>query len=82
MISAPAALLALAVLGRVDPPGDRMIVCSFRTGDTELFAVDPASGDSRNLTLSPRSRSGTRPARRTAPGSPSTRTGTAPTTST
>ena len=55
MISAPAALLSLAVLGWIDPIGDRMVVCSFRTGELELFAVDPATGDARNLTRSPKS---------------------------
>ncbi len=33
----------------------RMVVATFRTGDTELFVVDPDSGDSRNLTRSPKS---------------------------
>jgi len=55
MLLAPAALLSLSVLGWIDPAGDRLVVCSFRTGELELFAVDPASGDAINLTRSPKS---------------------------
>ncbi len=36
-----------------EPRGDSMVVASFRTGDTELFVVDPDTGDARNLTRSP-----------------------------
>jgi TolB protein len=32
------------------------LVASFRTGDTEIFLVDLASGDARNLTRSPKSK--------------------------
>ena len=53
MLNAPIALLSLAVLGWSDPGGDRLVVCSFRTGELELFAVDPATGDAQNLTRSP-----------------------------
>ena len=38
-----------------DLSGHELVVSSFRTGDLELFAVDPASGDARNLTRSPKS---------------------------
>src|SRR6516225_7165484 len=36
--------------------GHELLVASFRTGDTEIFIVDPDTGDARNLTRSPRSR--------------------------
>jgi TolB protein len=36
-------------------PSAWLVVASFRTGDTELFAVDPRSGDAINLSRSPRS---------------------------
>jgi TolB protein len=35
--------------------GYTMAVASFRTGDTEIFIVDPDTGDARNLTRSPNS---------------------------
>jgi TolB protein len=45
------------LLGGVDRAADLegldIVVCSFRTGDLELFAVDPITGDARNLTRSP-----------------------------
>jgi TolB protein len=36
--------------------GHQLLVASFRTGDTEIFLVDPESGDAKNLTRSPKSR--------------------------
>ncbi len=36
--------------------GHQLLVASFRTGDTEIFLVDPDTGDARNLTRSPKSR--------------------------
>jgi TolB protein len=33
--------------------GYELLVASFRTGDTEIFMVDPQTGDARNLTRSP-----------------------------
>jgi TolB protein len=38
-----------------EPAGRELLVASFRTGDTEIFIVDPDTGDARNLTRSPRS---------------------------
>ena len=35
--------------------GHRLAVATFRTGDTEIFLVDPETGDARNLTRSPSS---------------------------
>ena len=35
--------------------GQRLLVTSVRTGDTEIFEVDPDSGDARNITRSPSS---------------------------
>ena len=35
--------------------GHELLVATFRTGDTEIFIVDPDSGDARNLTRSPKS---------------------------
>ncbi len=55
MLLAPIALLSLAIFGWADLPGHELVVCSFRTGELELFAVDPATGDARNLTRSPKS---------------------------
>ena len=60
MVHALVALSTLAALGQIgrgaDPGNGHIIACSFRTGDTELFVVDPSSGDSRNLTRSPDSK--------------------------
>jgi TolB protein len=36
--------------------GHELLVASFRTGDTEIFIIDPDTGDARNLTRSPRSK--------------------------
>lgn len=36
--------------------GQELLVASFRTGDTEIFIVDPDTGDARNLTRSPKSK--------------------------
>jgi TolB protein len=55
MLLAPIALIFVAVVGGDDPTRDRLVVSSFRTGDLELFAVDPDSGDAVNLTRSPKS---------------------------
>lgn len=41
--------------GQEELPNAQLVVASFRTGDTELFLVDPRSGDARNLSRSPRS---------------------------
>src|SRR3954452_9550489 len=35
--------------------GFSILVATFRTGDTEIFKVDPHTGDARNLTRSPKS---------------------------
>jgi TolB protein len=35
--------------------GQKLLVASFRTGDTEIFVVDPETGDARNLSRSPAS---------------------------
>lgn len=44
----------ISTLARAEEPARyRIITCSFRTGDLELFAVDPVTGDARNLTRSP-----------------------------
>ncbi len=51
-----AASLAFALPGFAnEPAGYELLVATFRTGDTEIFIVDPATGDARNLTRSPRS---------------------------
>ncbi|MCU0449362.1 MAG: hypothetical protein MUC97_05875 [Bernardetiaceae bacterium] len=36
-------------------PATRLLITSVRTGDTEVFAVDPRTGDAQNLTRSPAS---------------------------
>ena len=46
---------ACVLLAASTRAGDALVVCSFRTGDLELFAVDPITGDARNLTRSPKS---------------------------
>src|SRR5579884_1634905 len=33
--------------------GRELLVATFRTGDAEIFVVDPDTGDARNLTRSP-----------------------------
>jgi TolB protein len=52
------AVLILAGPTRAEQPrplGFRLAVASFRTGDTEIYVVDPDRGDARNLTRSPNS---------------------------
>jgi TolB protein len=39
-----------------DLAGYELLVATFRTGDTEIFIVDPDTGDARNLTRSPKSK--------------------------
>ncbi len=56
-------MLLIAAIGLVtagpnadtDLHGHRFLITSVRTGDTEVFLVDPTSGDATNLTRSPRS---------------------------
>jgi TolB protein len=48
--------LASASVGRAgELAGHELLVASFRTGDTEIFIVNPDTGDARNLTRSPKS---------------------------
>lgn len=50
-------LLTLPALGRAgELAGHKLLVATFRTGDTEIFLVDPDTGDARNLTRSPKSK--------------------------
>ncbi len=52
-----ASLLVFACVGvGGELAGQQLLVASFRTGDTEIFIVDPDTGDARNLTRSPKSR--------------------------
>jgi TolB protein len=39
-----------------DLAGHELLVATFRTGDTEIFIVDPDTGDARNLSRSPKSK--------------------------
>lgn len=52
-------LLAALCVGMADPlpdlKGQQFLITSVRTGDTEIFLVDPTTGDATNLTRSPRS---------------------------
>jgi TolB protein len=50
-----AALSIMAVDLESDLNGHRFLVTSVRTGDTEVFLVDPTTGDATNLTRSPKS---------------------------
>jgi TolB protein len=51
-----AAWLVLPLLGLAgELAGHQLLVATFRTGDTEIFIIDPDTGDARNLTRSPRS---------------------------
>jgi TolB protein len=49
-------LIAPSLCAAAELAGHQLLVASFRTGDTEIFVVDPESGDARNLTRSPKSR--------------------------
>ena len=49
------ALCAAIPDGLSDLKGQQFLTTSVRTGDTEIFLVDPTSGDATNLTRSPRS---------------------------
>lgn len=54
MLTLPAVPVSASEL--VAAAGKRtLLVTSVRTGDTEVFAVDPDTGDAKNLSLSPRS---------------------------
>ena len=44
-----------AVAGAGELAGNEFLVTSVRTGDTEIFVVDPETGDARNLSRSPKS---------------------------
>ncbi|HKD35373.1 MAG TPA: hypothetical protein VKB78_01190, partial [Pirellulales bacterium] len=50
-------ILSLSVVvGRAgELAGQKLLVTSVRTGDTEVFVVDPETGDALNLTRSPKS---------------------------
>lgn len=49
-----AAWLAMPLIGRADElVGYELLVASFRTGDTQIYIVDPGTGDARNLTHTP-----------------------------
>jgi Peptidase family S58 len=49
--------LMMVATGRAgEPLSHSLVVASFRTGDAELFLIDPDTGDARNLTRSPRSK--------------------------
>jgi TolB protein len=48
-------LLASPLARAGDLTGYQLLVTSVRTGDTEIFLVDPDTGDARNLTRSPKS---------------------------
>jgi TolB protein len=49
-------LVAIPPLGPAgDLGGHELLVATFRTGDTEIFIVNPDTGDARNLTRSPKS---------------------------
>ena len=60
MITRPI-LLALAALSLVQPAsagqltGYKLLLTSIRTGDTEVFVVDPDTGDAFNVSRSPQS---------------------------
>jgi len=41
--------------GAGELPGHKFLITSIRTGDTEIFLVDPQMGDATNLTRSPQS---------------------------
>ncbi len=51
-------LLFLATLGSAAAhvlDGQQFLITSTRTGDTEIFLIDPVTGDAKNLTRSPKS---------------------------
>jgi|SRR5579871_2086692 len=41
---------------RSEPFGHELLVATFRTGDTDIFIINPDTGDARNLTRSPNSK--------------------------
>jgi TolB protein len=47
--------LGAALVRGSDLAGQKLLVTSIRTGDTEIFVVDPDTGDAMNLSRSPRS---------------------------
>jgi TolB protein len=51
-----AVLLAYGAVGQAgELAGHQLLITTVRTGDTEVFVVDPDMGDARNLTRSPKS---------------------------
>jgi len=54
-------LLAAIGVAMADPTpdlkGHQFLITSVRTGNTEVFLVDPTTGDATNLTRSPKSES-------------------------
>jgi TolB protein len=55
LLTAGAMLAGSARAEHPGPLGFNLAVASFRTGDTEIFVIDPDGGDARNLTRSPSS---------------------------
>lgn len=55
LAAALAGAAPLAFVSAGELAGYQLLVTSIRTGDTELFLVDPDTGDARNLTCSPTS---------------------------
>jgi TolB protein len=45
--------LAIGTFARAEVAANQLLVTSIRTGDTEVFIVDPDTGDARNVTRSP-----------------------------
>ncbi|MBC7892557.1 MAG: hypothetical protein H7Y12_10115, partial [Sphingobacteriaceae bacterium] len=37
------------------PPGHKLLITSVRTGNTDVFWIDPATGDAFNVTKTPKS---------------------------
>jgi TolB protein len=52
----PPAAAVVDTLARAEQLNSEQLVATFRTGDTEIFIIDPDSGDARNLTRSPQSK--------------------------
>ena len=54
-ISVVALLMAALTMHAADLSGHRLLLTSVRTGDTEVFVVDPETGDAQNVSRSPKS---------------------------
>src|SRR5690348_7171095 len=55
LVGLAAIIVLVATVKAADLTGYKLLVTSVRTGDTEVFVADPATGDMFNVSRSPKS---------------------------